>query len=96
MESVNVLDARSSKASAFGEQPDCNVVIKDIPISLDLLHTYNTVQQLSDLAKTLTTGEGGNSNEYGGTKPTQPVMPSQSDGANTDGVIPTQTSGTNT
>ncbi|KAJ1407965.1 hypothetical protein SESBI_23999 [Sesbania bispinosa] len=59
-----------------GEQPDWNVVIKDIPISPYLLHTYNTMHQLSDLAKTLTTGEGGNNNEDGGTKPTQPVMPS--------------------
>ncbi|KAJ1390414.1 hypothetical protein SESBI_37508 [Sesbania bispinosa] len=80
----------------FGEQPDWNVVTEDIPISPKLLHTYNTVQQLSDLEKTMTTGEGGNSSKDGGTKPTQPVMPSQSDGCNTNGVIPTQTSGTET
>ncbi|KAJ1378986.1 putative Sodium:inorganic phosphate symporter [Sesbania bispinosa] len=42
----------------------------DIPISPELLHTYNTMQQLADLAKTMATGEGGNSNEAGGTKPT--------------------------
>ncbi|KAJ1398798.1 PIN domain-containing protein [Sesbania bispinosa] len=72
-----------------GEQPDWNIVTKDIPISPDLLQTYNTMQQLSDLAKTLTSGEGGKSNEDGGTKPTEPFMPSQSDAANTDRVIPT-------
>ncbi|KAJ1375689.1 conjugal transfer protein TraY [Sesbania bispinosa] len=79
-----------------GEQPDWNVVTKEMPISPDLLHTYNTVQQLSHFARTLTGGEGGKSHEDGGTKPTDPfIPPPQSDGA-TDGVIPTQTSGTDT
>ncbi|KAJ1413095.1 glycosyltransferase family 2 protein [Sesbania bispinosa] len=77
-----------------GNQPDWNVVTKDIAISPELLHTYNTVQELADLAKTMTTAEGGNSSEGGGTKPAQPFMPSQNDGPNTDGIIPTQTSGT--
>ncbi|KAJ1395435.1 peptidylprolyl isomerase [Sesbania bispinosa] len=53
-----------------GSQPDWNVVNKDIPISLTLLHSYNTMQQLADLAKTMTNVEGGNSSEGGATKPT--------------------------
>ncbi|KAJ1440929.1 hypothetical protein SESBI_01604 [Sesbania bispinosa] len=58
-----------------GEQSDWNVVTKEMPISPDLLHTYNTVQQLSNFARTLTGGEGGKSHEDGGTKPTDPFIP---------------------
>ncbi|KAJ1429490.1 Asp23/Gls24 family envelope stress response protein [Sesbania bispinosa] len=76
-----------------GQQPDWNEVTKEMPISPDLLHTYNTVQQLSNFAKALTSGEGVKSHEVGGTKLTDPFIPPQSDG-DTAGVIPTQTSGT--
>ncbi|KAJ1406397.1 acyltransferase [Sesbania bispinosa] len=78
-----------------GKQPDWNVVTKEMPISPYLLQTYNIVLPLSNFARTLTGGERGKSHEDGGTKPTDPFMPPQSDGA-TDGVIPTQTSGTDT
>ncbi|KAJ1384514.1 hypothetical protein SESBI_42460 [Sesbania bispinosa] len=76
-----------------GQQLDWNEVTKEMPISPDLLHTYNTVQQLSNFAKALTSGEGVKSHEVGGTKPTDPFIPPQSDG-DTAGVIPTQRSGT--
>ncbi|KAJ1421098.1 6-phosphofructokinase isoform X2, partial [Sesbania bispinosa] len=92
--STTITDLGLARQVLSGNQPDWNVVTKDIPISPKLLHTYNTVQQLADLAKTMTTAEGGNSSEGVGTKLAQPFMPSQNDGPNTDGVIPTQTSGT--
>ncbi|KAJ1433540.1 PIN domain-containing protein [Sesbania bispinosa] len=94
MEHVGIMGVGLARQVLSGNQPDWNVVTKDIPISPELFHTYNTVQQLVDLAKTMTTTEGGNSSEARGTKPAQPFMLSQNDGPNTDGVIPTQTSGT--
>ncbi|KAJ1405491.1 basic region leucine zipper [Sesbania bispinosa] len=57
------------------EQPDWNAVTKEIPIPPDLLHTYNTVQQVTDFARALTAGEGGKSYEDGCTNPTEPFIP---------------------
>ncbi|KAJ1424757.1 hypothetical protein SESBI_11465 [Sesbania bispinosa] len=84
-----------SKQVLSGKQRDWNVVTKNIEISTNLPHTYNRTKQLTDLAKSMNTIEGG-------TQPSQSTNvaihdafnTSQNDAARTDGVIPTQTSGT--